>query len=82
MEMSRMHRHFENWNDMKHELRKFWSVEIIIIFWFMQNYSHTRLVTVNHRRPFSDFSWGEGGLYTGYKKTFCTAVNKKKLVLE
>ena len=23
MEMSRMHRHLENWNDMKHELRKF-----------------------------------------------------------
>ena len=22
---------------------------------------HTRLTTVNHRRPFSDFSWGEGG---------------------
>ena len=21
---------------------------------------HTRLATVNHRRPFSDFSWGEG----------------------
>ena len=26
---------------------------------------HTRLTTVNHRRPFSDFSWGEGGLHTG-----------------
>ena len=22
-----MHRHFENWNDMKHEPRKFWSAE-------------------------------------------------------
>ena len=27
---------------------------------------HTRLATVNHRRPFLNFSSGEGGLYTGY----------------
>ena len=27
---------------------------------------HTQLATVNHKRPFSDFSWGEGGLYTCY----------------
>ena len=26
---------------------------------------HTRLAMPNHRGPFSDFSWGEGGLYTG-----------------
>ena len=24
-----MHRHIENWNDMKHEARKFWSAETI-----------------------------------------------------
>ena len=27
----------------------------------MQNYSHTRLATVNHRHPFSDFPEGKGG---------------------
>ena len=31
-----------------------------------QNCSHTQLATVNHRRPFSDFSWGETGVYTGH----------------
>ena len=31
-----------------------------------QNCSHTRLATVNRRLPFSDFSWGEAGLYTGH----------------
>ena len=32
----------------------------------MQNYSWTRLSTVNHRRSFPIFFWGEGRLYTGY----------------
>ena len=64
MEMSRMHQHLENWNDMKHELRKFCLADFF--FWFMPNCFHTQLVTVNHRRSFSQFSWGEGGLYTGY----------------
>ena len=64
MEMSRMHQHLENWNDMKHELRKFCLADFF--FWFMLNCFHTQLVTVNHRRPFCQFSWGEGGLYTGY----------------
>ena len=65
MEMSRMHQHLENWNDMKHELRRFCLADFFF-FWFMLNCFHAQLVTVNHRRPFSQFSWGEGGLYTGY----------------
>ena len=55
-----MHRHFKNWNDMKHEPRKFWSTKTVF-FLFMQNYSNTRLATVKHRRPFSDFPEGRGG---------------------
>ena len=31
---------------------------------FMQNYSCTQLVTVNHRRPFSNSSGGEEGVCT------------------
>ena len=60
MEVRRMQRHFEIWNDMKHEPRKFWSAKTTF-FYFMQSYSHTWLATVNHRRPFSDFYLGGGG---------------------
>ena len=28
-----MHQHFENWNDMKHEPRKFWSAETIFLIY-------------------------------------------------
>ena len=31
MEISLMHKHFENWNDMKHELWKFWSMKTIFL---------------------------------------------------
>ena len=61
----RMHRHFKNWNDMKHEPRKFWLAKTIVLF--MQNYSNTRLATVNHRRQI--FLRGrvgrKGSLHTG-----------------
>ena len=33
MEMSRMHRHLENWNDMKHELRKFWLADFFFLIY-------------------------------------------------
>ena len=33
MEITRMHRHFENWNDMKHEPWKFWSAETIFLIY-------------------------------------------------
>ena len=55
-----MQRHFEIWNEMKHEPRKFWSAKTFF-FYVMQSYSDTRLATVNHRRPFSDFYPGGGG---------------------
>ena len=42
MEISRMHQHFENWNDMKHEAKKFWSAQTISLK-ILQNYSHTLL---------------------------------------
>ena len=45
---------------MKHEPQKFGSAETFFLS-FMQNYSCTQLVTVNHRRPFSNSSGGEEG---------------------
>ena len=39
---------------------------ILHIFQEQSRGLHTWLATVNHKRPFSDFSSGEGGLYTCY----------------
>ena len=33
MEISRMHRHFESWYDMKHEPQKLWLVETIFLIY-------------------------------------------------
>ena len=33
MEISRMHQKFENWNDMRHEPRKFWLAETIFLIY-------------------------------------------------
>ena len=33
MEISRMHSNFENWNDMRHEPRKFWLTETIFLIY-------------------------------------------------
>ena len=33
MAISRMHRNFENWNDMKHEPRKFWLAETFFLIY-------------------------------------------------
>ena len=61
MEISRTHRNFDNWNDIKT-----WVTEILIggnyfFFKFMQNYSITWLATGNQRHPFSDFFFSEEG---------------------
>ena len=66
-----MHQHFENWNDLKHEPQNFWSAETFLNF--RQNYSHTRLAMVNHRRLFIDFFWGEGGLDSDKSRYFVIA---------
>ena len=39
-----MHWHFENWNDVKHEPRKFWSAKITFLLIYAK-LSHTRLDT-------------------------------------
>ena len=41
MEISCMHRHFENWNDMKLEPRKFWSAETIFSFKLCKIFQYT-----------------------------------------
>ena len=51
MEISRMHQKFENWNDMRHEPRKFWLAETI----FFNLCKIIPLATGNHRHPFSVF---------------------------
>ena len=53
-----MHRHFENWNDMKHEPWKFWSAETI--FSIYAKLFPYMISDNDHRRPFSDFTKGRG----------------------
>ena len=57
MEISRMHQKFENWNDMRHEPRKFWLAETI----FFNLCKIIPLATGNHRHPFSVFFFSEEG---------------------
>ena len=57
MEISRMHRNFENWNDMRHEPRKFWLAETI----FFNLCKIIPLAMGNHRHPFSVFFFFEEG---------------------
>ena len=41
---------------------------------------HTRLATVNQRRPFSDLSWGEGGSVHGSgRASFSTSPSRRRL---
>ena len=67
----RMHRHFKNWNDMKHEPRKFWSTKTVF-FIYAKLFQYT-ISDGEAQTPLLRFSggegWGGGGgggcLYTG-----------------
>ena len=63
-----MHRHFENWNDMKHEARKFWSAETISCLIYAKLFPCT-ISDGESQTPLHIFLLGGGGVCTQAYKT-------------